>query len=671
MAGKKITELSSGSLSNLPLSGVTTVVYSGTTFQHNLIDLRNKLVDSGSHYFTGSQFINGDLTVSGSLTAQQYILSSSITNITTETISGSSNFGNSDDDIHTFTGSVNITGSLFMNGDEVNISGSGSHLAFYDGTRSLTWSDSFHIIEGGNTMAMGICQTSIGGSDPEYREKLIVAACDSHNIATFQAGVGNHYAALNIINFNSGSNASADLVIMNNIQDESSSYVNLGINSTNHTNLICGYEGDSYLFNTSKHFYIGSLTIGDSLETNGRTHFFSAGAWRNPGISMYGNTSIGFFTEKYGNELSSIPSSNQGFRTEFSGSVKMDNDLKVDGWVSGSHFIGDGSGLYNLPVQTTDVSMFLSSSTFNSFTQSIDERTDVIETSLSNLPTDLVNLGFSTTSSYFTFNETTMSMSTGENMILQTSYSGTVIGSDTETATDSQGGEDTLTFSAWIEGSGGIDYPSIVNVQPNWKASGPGLSVGATVASVNTLVFSPGQSVYQITLNTGYGLFQTGEEYTFTEPDTIGTITKNWVFESGSNLIVPNGGNIIGASNLATTGSNTFVGNQVVSGSLTTTGVLNVGIGSGDEGGEMMLIKPITNTNISGSGVIIDAYRDRIRIFEQGGSTRGAFLDITKQSNTVESQIVTSPNLFSIQTITSASYASLTPVSGTLYIIID
>jgi hypothetical protein len=84
-----------------------------------------------------------------------------------------------------------------------------------------------------------------------------------------------------------------------------------------------------------------------------------------------------------------------------------------------------------------------------------------------------------------------------------------------------------------------------------------------------------------------------------------------------------------------------------------------------------MFVKPITDTNISGSGIIVDSYHDRIRIFEQGGSTRGAFLDITKQSNTVGSQIVTSPNLFSIQTITSASYAALTPVSGTLYIIID
>lgn len=67
MAGKKITELISGSINNLPLSGVTAIIYSGTTFQHNLTHLRQTLVDSGSHHFTGSQHINGDLTITGSV----------------------------------------------------------------------------------------------------------------------------------------------------------------------------------------------------------------------------------------------------------------------------------------------------------------------------------------------------------------------------------------------------------------------------------------------------------------------------------------------------------------------------------------------------------------------------------------------------------------------------
>ena len=120
MASKKISELSS-SLAP-PLSGVTVVVHNGTTYKSSLSSLRSVLVDSGSHYFTGSQFINGNLTVSGSVTAQQFILSSSIANIVTETISGSSNFGNSLDDRHVFTGSVRITGSFNTKGD-LHVSG--------------------------------------------------------------------------------------------------------------------------------------------------------------------------------------------------------------------------------------------------------------------------------------------------------------------------------------------------------------------------------------------------------------------------------------------------------------------------------------------------------------------------------------------------------------------
>jgi hypothetical protein len=67
MAGKKITQLTSGSLSNLTLDSVLPLTYSGTTFQHNSRHLRQILVDSGSHYFTGSQHINGDLTITGSV----------------------------------------------------------------------------------------------------------------------------------------------------------------------------------------------------------------------------------------------------------------------------------------------------------------------------------------------------------------------------------------------------------------------------------------------------------------------------------------------------------------------------------------------------------------------------------------------------------------------------
>ena len=51
---------------------------------------------------------------------------------------------------------------------------------------------------------------------------------------------------------------------------------------------------------------------------------------------------------------------------------------------------------------------------------------------------------------------------------------------------------------------------------------------------------------------------------------------------------------------------------------------------SGDEGGEILLAKAVTNTTLTGSGITIDSYQNKIRFFEQGGSARGAYIDLTE-----------------------------------------
>jgi len=51
---------------------------------------------------------------------------------------------------------------------------------------------------------------------------------------------------------------------------------------------------------------------------------------------------------------------------------------------------------------------------------------------------------------------------------------------------------------------------------------------------------------------------------------------------------------------------------------------------SGDEGGEILLARSVTNNTLTGSGITIDSYQNRIRFFEQGGSARGAFIDLTE-----------------------------------------
>jgi hypothetical protein len=56
---------------------------------------------------------------------------------------------------------------------------------------------------------------------------------------------------------------------------------------------------------------------------------------------------------------------------------------------------------------------------------------------------------------------------------------------------------------------------------------------------------------------------------------------------------------------------------------------LNLLYQSGDEGGEILLNKSVTNNSLTGSGITIDSYQNKIRFFEQGGAARGAYIDLT------------------------------------------
>jgi hypothetical protein len=79
-------------------------------------------------------------------------------------------------------------------------------------------------------------------------------------------------------------------------------------------------------------------------------------------------------------------------------------------------------------------------------------------------------------------------------------------------------------------------------------------------------------------------------------------------------------GNITGG-NLATGGQVSATGNLIGSYLISTNA-------SGDEGGEIQLAKA-PNSTLSGN-VIVDQYLDRVRIFESGGTTRGAYIDLSQ-----------------------------------------
>ena len=77
---------------------------------------------------------------------------------------------------------------------------------------------------------------------------------------------------------------------------------------------------------------------------------------------------------------------------------------------------------------------------------------------------------------------------------------------------------------------------------------------------------------------------------------------------------------------LANTSGTTFDGEFLIGsgGKLT---VLTIG---GDEGGEILLGKPVTNTTLSGTGITIDSYQNKLRFFEGSANAQGVFIDLSK-----------------------------------------
>lgn len=229
MAGKKITELSSSIAPSL--TGVTAVAYAGTTYKSTLSTLRQTLVDSGSHYFTGSQFINGKLTITGSIPS-----------------------------LIVGTGSLHTTGS----------------------------------------------------------EALHVENSGSINMAHFQSN-NEYYSQVNITNTNSSNNASTDLVLTADNGNETVHYIDLGINSSTYTGGLVGLANDSYLLNVGKDMYVG--TVGGANHP-AKLILFAENNWETPQIVVSGSKQISFNTG----------SVSSGYTYEFSGSLKLDNDLKTNGF---------------------------------------------------------------------------------------------------------------------------------------------------------------------------------------------------------------------------------------------------------------------------------------------------------------------------------------------------
>jgi hypothetical protein len=202
---------------------------------------------------------------------------------------------------------------------------------------------------------------------------------------------------------------------------------------------------------------------------------------------------------------------------------------------------------------------------------------------------------------------------------------------------------------------------SYIYAQGNTSAtgqSGGNLAIGTTVATKTVKIFAGGvtsNSIVASFANTGANI--TGSL------NVSGNIT-------GANI----SGNISITGNIQGTSSNV----SLVAGSYTmtfdNTGILTLPRMGGDEGGEINLGIPASNTTLS-TRVVLDVYQDRLRFFD--GSTKGAYIDLSQASSGVGTLLnnrvsafvnagtfVTMDNIKATVTTTGNRGLSLATVSG-------
>jgi hypothetical protein len=162
--------------------------------------------------------------------------------------------------------------------------------------------------------------------------------------------------------------------------------------------------------------------------------------------------------------------------------------------------------------------------------------------------------------------------------------------------------------------------------------------------------------------------------------NTAANVTVTGDINATGNISAGNiSGNINITGNVVGTSTNVTLVAGSYSYTFDNTGTLTIpAAASGNEGGEIAFTQA-ANSTLSGNTVVVDQYVDRIRFFESGGTTRGAYIDITQAAAGVGTLLnnrvsgivnagvfVTMDNLTATVTTSGNRGLSLATVSGTV-----
>jgi hypothetical protein len=110
---------------------------------------------------------------------------------------------------------------------------------------------------------MAVGSSTFDGTNPE--KVLIDAGTTTSVNALYSKGTINNYLQFNIQNLSSGNNASSDVVATANNGNETTNYVNMGINSGSYNGGVMGAANDAYLYNIGQNLLIGTGTVAKAV----------------------------------------------------------------------------------------------------------------------------------------------------------------------------------------------------------------------------------------------------------------------------------------------------------------------------------------------------------------------------------------------------------------------
>jgi hypothetical protein len=414
---------------------------------------------------------------------------------------------------------------------------------------------------------------------------------DSFNVISGK-GNSDNYLQLNIQNTNQGVSASSDVVATANNGDENNNYINMGINSENFNGPI-GEGNDAYLYATGNNLHIGNTKAGkhlgffvggDNADTDKKLQLNPTGHHQMTGsLDIDSQVTASRFVTRGATAADFVK-----------GDGSLDNTL----YTSASVFNNTTSSLqaFSASMLSFTASTLVNSASFDTRIKYLSSSFEFATASLNAFSSSMLNFTASQKDANGTFATTGSNTFNGDQTI-----NGSIILDNGAVIKDNSNNSVSFGYLA-AETNQGTQSVAIGNGAGYQNQSNQGIAIGANAGAINqgqralalgSLAGSNTQGEYAIAIGNfaapnnqashsivisaiGSGLENTTPNSLVIAPirnvnGDNGVLQYNTTTKEVSYATTLNG-----ITNLATTGSNIFKGNQTITGSLSVSGSTNI-----------------------------------------------------------------------------------------------